>query len=175
MLTKSSLRRSVSEIWVVNASPIITLAKAGYLNLLNELAGNVEVPEPVADEILLGASSDPARRAIERGWGQRTPVENVPKRVLEWGLGAGESAVLTVALQRTNAVAILDDAMARKSAQTMGIEVTGTLGVAVRAKLHNLIPSAVQVVRALRAAGLYMDSGTISKALSAVDEEWTPL
>ncbi|MCP4657794.1 MAG: hypothetical protein GY856_20495 [bacterium] len=78
----------MNELWVVNASPIITLAKAGYLHLLSDLAPEFQVPETVARELLAGGPEDPARQALESGWGPRAPVGSIPAQILEWGLAA---------------------------------------------------------------------------------------
>jgi hypothetical protein len=53
----------VSDVWVTNASPVITLAKAGYLELLTRLPSELLLPEPVALEILAGPAADPARQS----------------------------------------------------------------------------------------------------------------
>jgi predicted nucleic acid-binding protein len=89
----------LSEVWVVNASPIISLAKAGFLDLLDKLAPKLIVPEAVASEVLAGPEMDPARKTLETGWGNRASPRVIPERVLEWGLGAGESAVLALSLE----------------------------------------------------------------------------
>jgi len=78
----------VGEVFVVNASPVITLAKAGHLALLTGLADTIFLPTAVVVEVLAGPESDPARRALEGGWGTRVPVSSMPSVVLEWGLGA---------------------------------------------------------------------------------------
>jgi len=51
--------------WVVNASPLILIGKAGHLGLLVVLADEIEVPRAVIGEV--GATSDGAStlRAIE--------------------------------------------------------------------------------------------------------------
>ncbi len=49
----------MNEIWVVNASPVITLAKAGYLDLLTVLASEVLLTDAVVSEILAGSATDP--------------------------------------------------------------------------------------------------------------------
>ncbi len=54
----------MSEVWVLNASPIITLAKIAQLPLLDRLASELLVPEAVASETLAGPATDPARLAI---------------------------------------------------------------------------------------------------------------
>ena len=54
----------MSDIWVVNASPVIALAKVGQLHLLHDLCKELLVPEAVVAEILAGPPSDPARRAV---------------------------------------------------------------------------------------------------------------
>ncbi len=161
----------MTEAWVVNASPIITLAKAGYLHLLEELAPTLQVPEPVVRELLAGDPADPARQAMQNGWGSRLAIARIPDKILEWGLGSGESAVLAAASALPAAVAIVDDAEARKCARALGITVMGTLGVVVRAKHRQLIPSATEVVQALTKAGLYLDPKTIRETLEAIGEE----
>ena len=52
------------DTWVVNASPIITLAKAGHLELLEEPGIDVLVPDAVSTEVLAGSISDPARPEV---------------------------------------------------------------------------------------------------------------
>jgi predicted nucleic acid-binding protein len=165
----------VPEFWVVNASPVITLAKAGHLDLLTRLANDVLVPEAVVVELLDASVDDPARQAIERGWGTRISGINIPVNILEWGLGGGETSVLAVTLQDKERTAVLDDAQGRKCARALGIPVVGTLGIVLRAKRQGYLASASEAIRDLRAAGLYLNDVTISLALErSVGEEWKP-
>jgi predicted nucleic acid-binding protein len=163
----------VSDTWVANASPVIALAKAGQLNLLASAAGELVLPEAVVAEILAGPASDPARQALEAGWGHRVAPRNVPTAVLEWSLGAGETSVLAVALERPGSVVILDDAEARMCARTLGVPCVGTLGVVLRAKQNGHIASAAAVMRALRTAGLFLDDTLLRTVLQrVVGERW---
>jgi predicted nucleic acid-binding protein len=165
----------VGEVFVVNASPIITLAKAGHLALLTQLAYSVVVPDAVVEEVLAGPESDPARRALAGGWGTRVPINSMPAAVLEWGLGAGEAEVIALALEGPGRTAVLDDAQGRKCARALGLPLIGTLGIVLRAKRLGRITSAAEVLRDLQKAGLHLDQQTITVALRQVaGEEWTP-
>jgi predicted nucleic acid-binding protein len=159
---------------VVNASPLIVLAKAGHLDLLHALSARVIVPDPVVVEIMVGPPADPARRAIESGWGVRIPSVPVPAAILQWSLGAGESSVLSTALAMPGSKAALDDADARSCARVLGIPVVGTLGLVLRAKVQESIPSAAVVLRALVNAGLRLDDAVIRDALQRVTGETWP-
>lgn len=97
---------------------------------------------------------------------------SIPPILLAWGLGAGETAVLAVALERQACTAVLDDATARMCARSLGVPLIGTLGIVVRAKERGLIRSAVEIVRALRASDLHLDEATIRAALRNVGEVW---
>ncbi len=68
----------MAEIWVSNASPIITLAKVGRLDLF-DLAEQLLIPDAVAQEILAGPADDPARLALERGLGERSAASSIRK------------------------------------------------------------------------------------------------
>lgn len=161
------------DLWVLNASPVIVLAKVDGLRLIEALAGEVLLPVAVADEILSGPAGDPARAAMDRGWGRRVPSTLVPATVLEWGLGRGESAVLAFVAEHPGAIAVLDDAEGRSCARALGLPVLGTLGIILRARKRNLIPSAAGFIRSLQAAGLHLDEATIREALKrSVGEEW---
>jgi predicted nucleic acid-binding protein len=165
----------VGEVFVVNASPVITLAKAGHLTLLTDLADAVLLPDAVVAEVFAGPEFDPARLALEGGWGTRVPVGSMPAAVLEWGLGAGEAAVIAVALEGGGRTAVLDDAQGRKCARALGLPLIGTLGVILRAKRLGRITSAAEVLRDLQQAGLHLDPHTIAVALrQVVGEEWRP-
>lgn len=160
--------------WVVNASPLIALAKIGQLELLLSPSRKLIVPEAVADEIRIGPHQDPARIALASGFGgSPTPVAVSPD-VIAWGLGRGESAVLCLADERRG-TAILDDRDARRAAKTMGLNVLGTLGVILRARAEGRIESAGVLLKALQHQGLRLDDRLVATALrDAFGEDWEP-
>lgn len=159
----------MTEIWVVNASPLIVLAKIGRLDLLEKMA-TILIPNAVRAEILAGPADDPARQALEFGWGEEIAASAIPGAIIEWGLGAGETEVLAAALEHGSAKAMLDDAQARACASTIGLSVIGTIGAVLRAKALGLLPAAGPVCAELQLVGLRIDAGTVQQALKSVGE-----
>jgi predicted nucleic acid-binding protein len=93
--------------------------------------------------------------------------------VLEWSLGAGESAVLSLTLEEEGRRAVLDDAEGRRCARTLGIPVIGTLGVVLRARKEGFVASAAEVLRALRSSGLFIDDEIVRRVLrELLGEDW---
>jgi predicted nucleic acid-binding protein len=93
--------------------------------------------------------------------------------LLAWDLGAGETAVLAYALARPGWVPVVDDAAARKCARSFSLRLMGTLSIVIRARQHNLIASASEVIQALLAAGYRIDERLIRTVLrETVQEEW---
>ena len=163
----------MTDIWVVNASPLIALARIDRLDILSGADRELLLPDAVVQEIVNGPSWDKARCALESGWGPN-PVHVKPAwDVLEWGLGAGESAVLSLAGQH-KAWAIVDDRAARIACKVLSIRCIGTLGVVLRAHREGRIPSAATLLKALKEAGLYLDDTVIRAALLKITGESWP-
>ena len=87
----------MTENWVLNASPLIVLARIGYEDLLPSLAAQVVVPRSVAEEIQAGPDQDPARKALAAGRFTVVDTPPPPPEQLAWDLGRGETAVLSLA------------------------------------------------------------------------------
>ena len=124
----------MAERWVINASPLIVLAKIGQTDLLTALADEIAVPDAVAYELNAGPDDDPARNWLAKSNAPLVNVSNIPSELLAWDLGAGETAVLAHALANPNWTAVLDDNAARKCARSFSIPVKGTLAVVILAK-----------------------------------------
>ncbi|MBI5303454.1 MAG: DUF3368 domain-containing protein [Chloroflexi bacterium] len=162
----------MAERWVINASPLIVLARIGRDDLLFALADHVAVPRVVAQEIQAGPK-DAAQQALTGG---RFVIVDTPPpstEILAWDLGAGETAVLAFASAEPGWTAILDDEAARKCARSLSLNVKGTLGIILLAKQKGLIASAAHELRALQAIGFRIDDQTARDALQrAVGETW---
>lgn len=65
---------------------------------------------------------------------------------------------------------MLDDRAARRCAAAHGIRVIGSLGVVLRAKNHRQIDFARPVVKALIAAGMFLNDEFENHALASVGE-----
>lgn len=114
------------------------------------------------------------RQALEAGYGGHPTSTPIDLRVVEWGLGAGETAVLSQATL-TGATAVLDDGRARTAARVLGVRVIGTLGVVLNARQTQRIDCAATVLHVLRDAGMRLDDAVIAAALArSVGEEWKP-
>lgn len=87
-------------------------------------------------------------------------------RTLQLGLGAGESEAIVLASETSAARLILDDRKARRTAQQLGLPITGTLAVLLRAKQHGLIPNLRDVLDDLAAADFPVPERTRSADVS---------
>ena len=120
---------------VANASPIIFLARGGYLDLLQLTGARVVVPTSVALEIRRRGAEDVTARALDGAlWLEIVDPPSVPPVIHAWDLGPGESAVLAWAHAHPGCEAIIDDLAARRCAATLGVPVRGTLGIVLLAK-----------------------------------------
>ena len=170
---KSSRKSLIAEKWIINASPIIALARVGQVELLARLPEKAIVPQAVVDELSHAPKSDPARQATESGLFKILQTPALPKELLAWDLGQGETAVLSYALAHPEWVAIMDDGAARRCAQSFSLKLIGTLAVVILVKQHGLIESAAQVLHALRGVDFRLDDAIIRAALSrTVGETW---
>jgi len=155
----------------VNASPLILLARANLLDLLQLAGPDIVVPAPVADEILREGPQDPAARALETmPWVTIVEAPPVPAVVQAWDLGAGESSVLAWALGHPGTVAIVDDLAARRCAAALHVPVRGTLGLILLAKQRGRIEAARPVLDGMRATGMYLSDAVLNQALALVGE-----
>ncbi len=166
------MKWNMAEQWVVNASPLIVLAKIGKLDLLVQLADEVVVPRAVVQEIQAGPEDDPARVFLSSA---PFPVVDVPAHpiILGWDLGKGETSVLSYAFMHAEWKVVIDDGAARRCARTLGIPMIGTLGIILRARKLGYIPAAAPLLQALKARGFRLNDGVIREALRAtVGEDW---
>jgi predicted nucleic acid-binding protein len=117
---------------VINSSPLIFLAKLGYLNQFIDSSNDFYIPQSVADEI--GAKSDPASQTVQalinsgnlqiRASNFTTLIDSLNQR-----LGKGESEAITLAIELNADYALLDDSAARREARRLGLTIRGTLAV----------------------------------------------
>lgn len=126
-------------IW--NTSPIQYLHQLDLLHILRALTGGVIVPRAVVDELGEGRALGVNLPDLSTlGWVTvRRPVSEVAVSLVT-NLGPGEAEALMLALELREAVVVLDDALARRVGETLGLNVTGTLGLLLDAKRASLIP-----------------------------------
>jgi Predicted nucleic acid-binding protein, contains PIN domain len=137
---------------ICNTSPLQYLYQLGSLDLLPALAGRITIPKAVLKELEAGRAlglnlPDPTRL----DWITiRCPASAVALPLVT-DLGPGETEVVALALELIDAVVILDDALARQVAETLGIRVIGTLGVLLDAKRAGLVPAIAPLLDQLEA------------------------
>lgn len=123
-----------------NTTPLIALASIGRLDLMPRLFGQVHVVNDVIDECAVGGViSVPRLRTLD--WVIEvvsTPVAN-PLILLE--LDRGEKHTLDMALKAKADRVVIDEKLGRALAEYLGLSVTGTPGILLKAKQAGWIPS----------------------------------
>jgi predicted nucleic acid-binding protein len=157
----------MAEIWVVNASPLISLDRTGSLDILSRLGRDLVVPAGVLAEIGRGPNPIVANQI---GTHRTVSVSTTHPVVAAWDLGIGESEVLSWAVASPGAIAIIDDRAARRCATTLNIPSRGTLHVVIAAKRSGVIPAVAPLIDRLRTAGLFLSESLVRSALEAAGE-----
>ncbi len=120
------------KIIISDTSCLIILTKIGELDLLRQLYNTVTITQ----DILLEYGEDlPDWILVQQ------PKDHYRQQLLEMQVDIGEASAIALALETADNIVILDDWKARKVAERLGLSVTGTLGVIIKARNTGIIPS----------------------------------
>jgi len=157
---------------ICDTSPIQYLHQLELLHILPALAQNVIIPPAVADEVAAGRALGvklPDLKVLD--WVSIRRPDSAAALPLVTDLGPGETEVLMLALELPQAVAVLDDALARQVAETLNLKLTGTLGLLVDAKRSGLIPAVGLFLDQLQALRFYLAPHTRIAVLRLAGEK----
>lgn len=124
-------------IIISDTTPIISLLKAGQLELLKYLFGEVVIPEAVYEELVgnrmfqIEAEKIKQCPFIKVSQVKDLKSVNIFRRVT--GLDAGESEAIVMAEERQADLLLMDERKGRRVAKQMGLTITGTMGVLIQA------------------------------------------
>ena len=116
---------------ISDTSCLIVLTNIGELPLLQKTYGNIITTLEVAAEY-----GQPLPAWIEI----KAAADKKLQQVLELQIDKGESSAIALAMETPNCTIILDDYKARQVADSLGLSITGTIGVIIKAKLKGIIP-----------------------------------
>ena len=153
---------------VSNTTPLIALADIGHLDLLQKLYGEILIPEAVLNEI----KTEPAKTVVNNSsWIKVKKIKkNDEKSLFRAKLHAGEVEVMILADEMNADLLLMDDNAAKKTAKFLGMTVTGTLGILIRAKREGYIPAVRPLLDALMTDGLYISDAVRDYVLEAAGE-----
>ncbi len=117
---------------ISDTSCLIVLSNIDELDLLQKLYGQVITTIEVATEY----------GQILPDWiSIKAPADAYSQKILEMQIDKGEASAIALALEITGSIVILDDYKARRIAEKLGMKITGTVGVLIKAKLNGIINS----------------------------------
>jgi predicted nucleic acid-binding protein len=161
---------------VSNTSPVLNLAIIGRLDLMREQFGQVIIPEAVWQELRLDEplpGTDTTNNALQEGWLKTGLLrEATLVRALEGELDAGETEAIALAVELGLTRVLLDEREARLVAKRMGLEVTGVLGILLRAKATGSIVSLHHEIQSLQhEAGFWIHDELVFALLREAGEQ----
>jgi predicted nucleic acid-binding protein len=152
----------LNETLVVNASPLITLGKAGLDYILPGLFENIVIPGAVWHEISHYQDTT-WKKLLNAQWLGLKEI-TTDSRISLWNLGEGESEVLSWSLKNRH-IAAVDDLAARRCCAALHIRHIGTAGILVLASRYKLIPSLRTAFEEVKKAGLFLKPELINQLL----------
>jgi predicted nucleic acid-binding protein len=158
---------------VCNATPLINFASINRLDVLQSLFTEIFIPQAVYRETVESRFPNSATiiKEIQAGWLNIQEVGEIPKSIpLE--LDIGEREVIALAITGKNIKVLLDEKRARKVAQSLRLNVIGTLGVLILAKQNQIIPNVKPLLDAIMIKAQYwVNKSLYYSVLQAVAED----
>jgi len=145
----------MAPVVIADAGPLIALAKADLLNLLQQLFGRVHLPPAVQQECTAKDNAD-ARKITQAIASSVLVVEIIAAEdcpPLPRSLGEGEKQAIGLALRYEKPLLIMDDRLARKQARKYRIDFIGTARLLALAEKKGHLPSTEEAIETMRANG----------------------
>ncbi len=158
----------MAERLVLDTGPIIALARGHALEVVAQLPFDFVSPLEVRDELDEGARY--GYSPIAAPWIHFEPLARPINPLVLAEFGAGEAAVMQLAMEQQIAVVAIDEKKGRRAARAIGLEVTGTLGLLGLAKTRGLLPAVRPLVERMQADSVWFDEDLVRRALEGLGE-----
>ena len=149
------------KIIISDTSCFIILENIGKLELLQKAYGEIVTTTEIVNEY-----GEPLPEWVKIG----TVKDKYRQQLLEMQIDKGESSAIALALETPDYTIILDDYKARKIAEQLGINFTGTIGVIVKAKLKGIIPSIKPLLEKIKLTNFRLSDDIELQALKEANE-----
>jgi len=100
----------------------------------------------------------------------RTSTNSHYQKILELQVDKGEASAIALAIELENCTLIVDDYKARKVASNLGIKITGTMGIIIKAKINGIIPSIKPIVEKIMKTDFRLSEEIIIQAYKSSGE-----
>ena len=145
---------------IVNSTPLISLHRIGRLSLLREMYGEIVIPEAVFQEVIVKHDSLQNFILENRNWIRVCRItHSSDKRMYRARLHSGEVEVMILAQELNADLVVIDDLTARKTAEYLGLPLTGTIGILLKAKETGRIPLVMPLIEMMSLQGIYFSAG----------------
>ncbi len=156
---------------ISNTSPLLYLYRIGAIDWLPKLFDEVWAPEAVTNELLAGRSKGyDVPNPDDYPWLNVVNPKSMPSEWLALDLGVGEIAAMTLALENPDRIVLLDDMLARRTAQVAGLQVWGTLKVLLEAKSRGLVDKIEPCITKLSESGMWVSTEVRQRILKLAGE-----
>ncbi len=158
-------------IAIVDASPLLFLARLNRLELLKSSAEKIYIPDAVLEEI--NKKQDTATDSIKEilnTWLFECTIKNQELRDMLFGLGSGEQDVMIQAYEQRTSLVILDDQDARRTARRLGLKPIGTIGLLLVGKKRGIVDSVENEINRLVEYGFWISDNLRIEALREAEE-----
>jgi predicted nucleic acid-binding protein len=159
-------------IVVSNATPLIAMAMADQFDLLQRIFGRIYIPQGVHEEVVKqGGERFGATEVRQAAWIKVIAAEDkLAVEVLEDDLGKGESETIVLAREMEADWVLMDERLARRKLELLGVRTIGTLGILLKAKELRLLQEIRPEVDKLRARGFRLSRQVYEDVLRTAGE-----
>ncbi len=156
---------------VTNTTPLIALALISKLHLLRDLYGEVLVPPAVYEEMLAGGVERIGAAAIQAApWIRVQPLSDPRRADLLVDLDRGEAQAIALAQELNADLLIVDERLGRQHARRLGLTITGTLGILLKAKQLGYVDAVQPLIEQLQQGGIRLRDDVVRRVLELAGE-----
>ncbi|MFZ2535678.1 DUF3368 domain-containing protein [Methanothrix sp.] len=162
---------------VSDSSTLIHLAKIGHLHLLLDFHQSILIAPAVWREVVQEGKDWPGSSEIEEGRGEGwidvvAPANQALVSSLLEDLHEGESETIALAIERCPDIVFLDESDARKKARAYGLNISGVIGILIRAEKEGKISSLKEELDRLRNdSGFWIGEDAYQNAIHSSEQK----
>ncbi len=151
----------MQDVIIADTSCLILLNKIDELHLLQSLYGQITITSVIAEEY---GSSLPEWIIIQNATNKLSPD------IISANVDPGEASAINLAIEHQNSLLIIDDLKARKLAQKLNIDYTGTIGILLQAKVEGHISSIKHILTKIKSTNFRISEDLEQKILKLSGE-----